>query len=109
MNLDTFSLYYESHVTIDPVFDERLDLFKQLCKERSFHVAKLLMEKRKSKEFEISNNDAFCTGRGNSFDDLKTRMLALLNDLRIHEFNVRRYKIENAILDSRNDDSLFKL
>lgn len=109
MNDEEKSLYYESHVTIDPVFNDKLELFHELCKKRSFHVAKLLMQKKKSKNFVISNNDAFCTGRGTESKELETRMLDLLNDLKSNGFGVRRYKIEKATLDSRIDDNLFKL
>lgn len=103
------SLNYESHVTVEPIFEERLELFKRLCESRSFRVAKLLMQKKESREFVVNNNDAFCTGHGTDSNELLKRMLLLLFDLNKNGFRIRRYKIENIILDSRNSDELFKL
>lgn len=40
-------MYYESHITVEPVFDERLDRFSELCDGRGFRPAKLMMKKRK--------------------------------------------------------------
>lgn len=97
--------YYEAHVTVEPVFDERLSLFKEVCKDYKFHVATLLMQKRKNDTEERSKNDSFCTGRGISFTDIKQRMLALVNRLEKEGFKVWRYKIESTLLDSRYDDT----
>lgn len=89
-------LYYECHVTIDPVFDERLEQFKELCKLYQFHVAKLLMQKGGP-----SNLDSFCTGRGQDYKTLENDMYGLITDLIADGFRVRRYKIEAALLDSK--------
>ena len=97
--------YYEAHVTIEPVFEERLASFKEVCHDYKFHVANLLMQKRKSDTEERSKNDSFCTGRGISYADIKTRMLALVNRLEKEGFKVWRYKIESTLLDSRYDDA----
>lgn len=97
-------LYFESHVTISPVFDERLERFKEICSKHGFRVAKLLMEKHRSKTFEISNHDSFCTGRSDDEDDLKKRMVELCKELRSNQFEVLRYKIEAVTLDSRKND-----
>jgi NTP pyrophosphatase (non-canonical NTP hydrolase) len=97
--------YYEAHVTIEPVFEERLAHFKEVCHDYKFHVANLLMQKRKNDTEERSKNDSFCTGRGISYTDIKTRMLALVNRLEKEGFKVWRYKIESTLLDSRYDDA----
>lgn len=97
--------YYEAHVTIEPVFEERLASFKEVCHDYKFHVANLLMQKRKNDTEERSKNDSFCTGRGISYTDIKTRMLALVNRLEKEGFKVWRYKIESTLLDSRYDDA----
>lgn len=97
--------YYEAHVTVEPCFDSDLERFKIICHDYKFHVAKLLMQKRKSDTEERSKSDSFCTGRGISYTDIESRMLALVDRLHKEGFKVWRYKIESTLLDSRYDDS----
>jgi len=97
--------YYEAHVTVEPIFEDRLETFKIICHDYKFHVANLLMQKRKEDTEERSKNDSFCTGRGISYTDTKTRMLALVKRLKKEGFTVWRYKIESTLLDSRYDDT----
>lgn len=97
--------YYEAHVTVEPVFEDRLELFKVICHDYKFRVASLLMQKRKGDTEERSKNDSFCTGRGISYTDTKRRMLALVARLEKEGFKVWRYKIESTLMDSRYDDS----
>lgn len=97
--------YYEAHITVEPVFEERLEKFKIICHDYKFHAANLYMQKRKEDTEERSKNDAFCTGRGISYSDIETRMLELIKRLEIEGFQVWRYKIESTLLDSRYDDS----
>jgi NTP pyrophosphatase (non-canonical NTP hydrolase) len=97
--------YYEAHVTVEPVFQDRLELFKVVCHDYKFRVANLLMQKRAHDTEERSKNDSFCTGRGISYTDTKRRMLALVERLEKEGFKVWRYKIESTLLDSRYDDS----
>lgn len=97
--------YYEAHVTVEPVFEDRLELFKVICHDYKFRVANLLMQKRAQDTEERSKNDSFCTGRGISYTDTKKRMLALVARLEKEGFKVWRYKIESTLMDSRYDDS----
>jgi len=99
--------YFESHITIEPVFEERLVLFRRLCSTYNFRVAELLMQKRKSDTPERSKYDTFCTGHSSTYEDMKTRMLNLLVLLRANNFQIWRYKIEDCVLDSREDATLF--
>lgn len=101
--------YYEAHITIEPVFDDRHKQFEQLSKQYGFRVATLLMQKRKDDTPERSAKDAFSTGRSISYSDIKDRMLLLLEELRKNGFKVWRYKIESTLLDSRYDDAEFHL
>lgn len=39
--------YYEAHVTIEPVFDDRLEELVRIANANHFRVADLLMKKRK--------------------------------------------------------------
>ena len=41
-------LYYECHVTIEPVFDERRDLAEAIAKKYGFRLAKLLMQRNRN-------------------------------------------------------------
>lgn len=97
--------YYEAHVTVEPVFEDRLERFKVVCHDYKFRVANLLMQKRREDTEERSKNDSFCTGRGISYTDIKTRMLSLVDRLQKEGFKVWRYKIESTLLDSRYDDA----
>lgn len=101
--------YYEAHITVEPVFGERLEQFKEVCKTYDFHVAILLMQKRQADTSERSSKDSFCTGRSISYSDLEDRTLAMVKTLQEAGFTVWRYKIESTLLDSRYSDSKFFL
>lgn len=101
--------YYEAHVTIEPVFGKRLEEFKRICSTFQFHVATLLMQKRKTATPARSTNDAFCTGRSISRSDIEDRMFGLVRALKNAGFEVWRWKTESTLTDSRYDDSLFPL
>lgn len=102
-------LYYESHITIEPCFDERLSYLKDICKKYSFKVADLLMKKRKEDTPERSAYDTFCTGRSKHFEDIASRMRNLLSELTNFRFKVYRYKIEGAYIDSKIDPSFYTI
>ena len=93
--------YYESHVTIEPVFGPKLVLFKELAMKRNFRVAELVMIKDRDSTEERSNKDAFCTGRGATFEELRGRMAKLVHDCTEAGLDVWRYKIEAILLDVR--------
>jgi hypothetical protein len=99
-------IVYESHVTIDPVFDERLEQFKNICSDYRFRVAKLLMQKKALDFPVISEKDSFCTGHAPNQEELMNRMTSLCKELIDSGFVVRRYKIEAVVLDSRTKDVL---
>jgi hypothetical protein len=88
------AIYYECHVTVSPVFDEKLEEFKNICRNRGFSVAKLLMAKGGA-----SKKDSFCTGRSDTYEDMFNRMTALVYELQQFDFEVWRYKIEVVVLD----------
>lgn len=92
-------LYYEAHITVEPVFEERHARFVEVCRKYRFRVATLLMQKRKDDTPERSKDDSFCTGRDVMYDDLKGRTLDLVAALVRDGFKVWRYKIEAALLD----------
>ena len=95
------SHYYEAHITVEPVFGERLEHFKEICAKQDFHVADLYMLKRKEDTPERSRYDTFCTGRDTDFTNLQNRMAILRVLLDRHAFKIWRYKIESTIIDVR--------
>lgn len=94
-------IYYECHVTIEPVFDERLDKFKRICEKYKFRAADLFLQKRKEDLPTRSSKDSFCTSKGLDFEEIKVRMKQLVEDLRKESCQVWRQKIEAVILDDR--------
>ena len=95
------ALYYECHITIDPIFDGEREEAEILAKTEKFKLAKLLMQKRKEDTPEASKYDTFMTGHSATYSDLNARMVRLYNTLTQAGFKVRRYKIEKVILDER--------
>lgn len=95
--------YYECHITIDPVFDERLEKFTEVCALEGFKPAKLLMQKSTTATPEVSKKDTFCTAHAKptEYYELTLRAARLLTFLRIWDFKVRRYKIEAVVFDQR--------
>ena len=105
----TTDLYFEAHVTLEPVDGERLEFLSELCGRYRFHVASLLMKNRDTGTLERSSNDSFTTGRSLELGELTVRMLALMSALHKSGFHIWRYKIEETLLDSRYDDAAYPL
>ncbi len=99
-------LYYEAHVTIEPVFDSRRSFADSLAKTCGFKLAELLMQKRSVDSEERSKNDTFMTGHSKNYADLQSRLIRLVHSLQVYGYKVWRYKIEDTLLDSRNKDEL---
>jgi len=96
-------LYYESHITIDPVFDEQLKRVSEIAFTFGFKVAELIMRKGGTHK-----EDSFMTSRHKQYDVMVQRTTYCIRNLQKEGFVVRRYKIEDTMVDSRiNDD--FKL
>lgn len=93
--------YYESHVTLEPVFGERLELAREISERHGFKVADLLMVKTALGPAARSDKDTFTTGRSKTFEDLHCRMSRLESDLSDNGFQVWRAKIEAVIFDQR--------
>lgn len=93
--------YYESHITIEPVFDDKLEKFKEICTKQNFRVAKLLMQKDRNETATRSNKDSFCTGHSKDYNDILLRMNKICAELKECKYEVWRYKIEAVILDEK--------
>lgn len=105
MGIET-DYYFECHLTVEPVFGDRLEELKRLSGNLSFHVADLLMQKRTEDTPERSKNDTFCTAHSKNYFQLETAMKDLIASLKFNGFKVWRYKIENIMLDSKSNDVL---
>ena len=96
------NLYYESHITIAPVFYERLDEFKVLAARYNYRVAELLMVKED--QYKQSTKDSFCTSRSKIYTQIVNDTVGLVGQLQKNNFKVLRYKIEDTLVDSKIDD-----
>lgn len=96
--------YYESHITIEPVFDVALENAKCLAQSKNFRVADLLMKKRAEDTPQRSAYDTFMTGHSVNRQDIIDRTKELVLLLQSAGVKVWRYKIEETICDSRNED-----
>ncbi len=93
----TTELYFEAHVTIDPVPPYLLDRLKVVAGEHDFRVADLLMVKTG----EPSKADQFMTARHEDYKCISDMTRWLVEELKANGFRVRRYKIENTLVDVR--------
>lgn len=99
-------LYYESHVTIEPVFDDERERAHVIASRHGFKLAKLLMQKRTVDTPERSKHDTFMTSHGTDSEDIIKRTQDVVIELIANGFRVWRYKVEDTLLDSRNEDEL---
>lgn len=99
--MHTTDLYFEAHVTIDPVFGKDLENLKLIASNETFRVAKLVLRKTSNSE-EMHVDDSFMTARSDDYQNILNRTLAVVEALDADSrYNVRRYKIENTLLDRR--------
>lgn len=101
MNTPVTELYFEAHVTVEPIYGVRLQTFEAIANHYGFRVADLLMKKRPDDTPERSQFDTFCTGRSKFYADLHLRTINLIKSAQENSIRVWRYKIENTILDVR--------
>lgn len=100
---------YECHITIEPVFGDRLQLLISLGLPHGFKVADLLMQKRAEIAPERSNLDTFMTGHGAEYDALLVKAGILTGTLLKHGFKVWRVKVEEILFDTKRGDFLKEL
>ena len=97
--MTTAKLYYEAHVTIDPVPEDQRPKVELLAHSWQFKLAKLFMDKGVPSQL-----GTFLTGHGKDLEGIKLRTRELVLDLQKAGYKVRRYKVEGTVLDSRSED-----
>lgn len=103
---DLSDLYYECHVTIDPVFGDEREKLNKIVTPFGFKLAKLAMKKDRGDNWNESQLDTFFTAHSKRYSDLQLKMTDCIRAAQEHGFVIRRYKIEDTIIDSRSDDVL---
>lgn len=93
--------YFEAHVTIDPVHGKDRCNVDDISRANHFKLAKLFMVKGVE-----ASEDTFITGHAIELDLLTLRLRSLVASLQASGYVVRRYKIEDTVLDSRIQDEL---
>lgn len=103
INDTKYGLYYECHITIEPVFDDLRKKASIIAKKHKFKLAELIMKKSRKSTGERSNKDTFMTSHSINLEDIKNRMLACIHDLENSGFQVWRSKIEDTVIDTKYD------
>lgn len=94
-------LKFESHITVEPAYDEDLERLKEIVRPFGFRVADLLMRKRLRDTPERSQFDTFCTARCDDREGMIATTKECVDALQAQDFRVWRYKIEETLLDVR--------
>lgn len=99
------ALYFESHVTLDPVLGDKRQVLEDLATTHQFRVAELLMRKGDGSAGEPYCEDSFVSGRSIDQEELAARMGAFAERAEQAGFIVRRAKLEAAMYDTNEDPS----
>lgn len=93
---------YECHITIDPIHEDEEALVSAVISPHGFKLAELF--KRNN---EKSTLDSFMSAKGESFHEIYRRMHTVLWLLKHQGYVVRRYKIEEILLDHRPQNGTY--
>ena len=99
-NRQTTKLYFEAHITTDPIQEDKIEETRAWLKDMGFKIAPLIMLKTGEKH----SADSFISCRDTDFENISLRVLAVVLFLQKAGIHVRRYKIENTLVDSRKED-----
>lgn len=92
----TTDLYFEAHITIAPVTPTQKVTIGTIGLRHGFRMATFLLKKDSQ-----AVPDDFFTGRSTDYDALLEKTLYLVDYLQQMDVTVKRYKIENTLLDVR--------
>ncbi len=96
--------YFEAHVTVEPVFGERLEEMRAVGLHFEFRVASLIMRRTAEETGESSRDDTFASARGESLHDISDRTRGFCEALRYRGFRILRAKVEDTVWDTRIAD-----
>lgn len=100
INDTKYGLYYECHITIEPLFsEEERNSASTIAKKYSFKLANLLMQKDRLEKPTRSNKDTFMTSHSTCLSDITCRMNQCISSLKSAGFTVWRAKIEDTVID----------
>lgn len=94
--------YYEAHVTIDPITENKQKFIERLAAVYNFRLAPLYI----MQTGEVHKADAFLSARHNLLCTIVADVRGMVTTLKNNGIVVRRYKIEDTLLDSRIKDEL---
>lgn len=101
-------LYYEAHITVEPLnaesfsYEDFVDAIAQ--DHKAWRASKF--------EHDDVDNIAdkwFLSAKSTELVSIKWTVKSMLADLRLHGFTIDRWKIEEAVLDSKHGDGEEKL
>jgi hypothetical protein len=99
------TLYYEVHVTLDPISEQRVKVLRSVADAFGYRIAKLIMRKEGGRDVPHTD-DMFLTTRGVEYGEVVDNMVSFIRALGASNFKVRRYKIEDTLIDSAQQDIL---
>lgn len=102
--LEDHTIYYESHITIEPLFGVKLGEAAAIGRAYGYKMADLFFQKRVEDTLERSRMDSFMTGHSKEMRDIVDRQRSCVVALITSGVNVFRYKVEHVIIDSREVD-----
>lgn len=97
---------FEAHITIDPVFGERRAEVERFAQTTGFKLAELWMQKDARSPGLPSDKDTFMTGHSDDRERLFEAGRILIYNLRNNGYNVRRFKIEEILYDTKYGDTM---
>ena len=96
-------LYFEAHITVEPLSGDDLNHFKMVSEIYGFKAADLYMVKDREGTPERSNKDTFTTARSDDLQDILERTQNLVWKLQLDGIKVWRWKIEDTLIDVKLD------
>ena len=98
--------YLEAHITISPLTEEQKENISSVMSMLGFKLAQFLMKPQDKTGAFIPAEDpnAFLSCREyESFGTLKIRMHTMIKVLKAENIEIRRYKVEDTVADTRHE------
>lgn len=92
---------YEGHITLEPVHGSALHRAIELAYRAGFKASEEPGYLGSSYSERTTRNDGFLTGHSPEYVLIRRSMKQLILDLQAEGFQVRRYKIEHIVVDSK--------